>query len=345
MADLHPFEHRLAADWPPENWTGVTVLVAVSGGADSVALLRSLIRLRDAQLQPGEGRLVVAHFNHRWRGVDSDRDARFVRTLATELGAEVVVGRPRKRAASADLQTQNRSEEAARKLRYRFLTEVADRCGARYLAMAHTADDQSETVLQRVLRGTGIAGLAGIPRIRRLAWASTLIRPMLSLTRGQVLEYLSSLDQNYREDSTNATCDYTRNRIRHEVLPLARQLYGDVDGALRRLSSLSAEASEILTERAHFLAEESLVGRSSDSLTLRTPPLAAAKPYLRREALRVLWRRQDWPCQSMGSKEWDALAALTSASGAASRTLAATFPGNVSAKKQGELLTLTRPVK
>jgi tRNA(Ile)-lysidine synthase len=345
MGDLHSFDHRLAADWPPENWRDVTVLIAVSGGADSVALLRSLTRLRAAL--PGEcpGRLIVAHFNHGFRGAESDADAQFVRDLAQTLGLKAVVGRRRGRTAQNVQRGPERSEDAARKLRYRFLADVAGQFGARYLVTAHTADDQSETVLMRVLRGTGLAGLSGIPRVRRLSTATTLLRPMLAITRAQVLDYLQDLGQAFRHDSSNSSGDYVRNRIRREFLPLARELYGNVDEALRRLAILASEANSVLTAEAIDLAEEALVTRHADSLTMKCRPLEAAPRYLAREALRWLWRQMGWPCQSMGQREWDLLATLIREPQSAGAKLSLTLPGNIQAKKQGELLTLTRPVR
>src|SRR5690242_11119578 len=131
---------KLAAAWPLVCWQDVTVLVAVSGGADSVALARGLQSLAGA-----EGRLILAHFNHRLRGAESDADEDFVRELATQLELRIVVG-----GAATDLKAAGGGagiEGAARQARYDFLATAAAQCGARYLATAHTADDQAETVL------------------------------------------------------------------------------------------------------------------------------------------------------------------------------------------------------
>src|SRR5262245_32292513 len=204
---------QLAAGWPPEAWRDVTILVAVSGGADSVALLHALAQLRTA----GEGRLIVAHFNHRLRGAESDGDQAFVEELAARLGLAVVIGR---RDGGTDERPDAADEESLRESRYAFLRLESGVHGARYVATAHTADDQVETVLLNILRGTGLAGLAGIPRVRPLAEATTLIRPLLGVSRGEILGYLASLDQPFREDASNRNLEYTRNRVRHELLPL-----------------------------------------------------------------------------------------------------------------------------
>ena len=148
----------MAESWPPERWCDLTVLLAVSGGGDSVAMFRALHALRTS----GPGRLVAAHVNHRLRGEESQADEQFVRRLCErfQVPCEVVQ-------AGIDPQAPEAAdglETAARTVRYQALQQIAARCGARYVVTAHTADDQAETILHRILRGTGIHGLAGIPR-------------------------------------------------------------------------------------------------------------------------------------------------------------------------------------
>src|SRR3569623_1408931 len=165
------FERRLAEDWAPSDWSDLTVLVAVSGGADSVALLRGMAALR----RSGPGRLIVAHFNHALRAAAAE-DERFVVELCRELGLVCEVGRSR--VAERAAECGDGVEAAARHARYEFLQATADRLGARYVATAHTADDQAETILHRILRGTGLAGLSGMSRSRPLGQAVPLLRPM-----------------------------------------------------------------------------------------------------------------------------------------------------------------------
>jgi len=209
---------RLAAAWPPADWQDVTVLVAVSGGADSVALARGLCQLR----APGEGRLVLAHFNHRLRGAESDADEQFVEELARELGVKFITesAPPPPLPLSPSPPLASPSEASLRDLRYEFLRHAANESGARYVATAHTADDQVETILLNIVRGTGLAGLAGIPRVRAFTQAATIVRPLLDVTRAEVLDYLQWLGAAFREDATNSSLHYTRNRVRHELLPL-----------------------------------------------------------------------------------------------------------------------------
>jgi tRNA(Ile)-lysidine synthase len=337
MRSVHSFEAAIAADWPLERWIDVTVLVAVSGGADSIALLRAVGACRghwSERQQLPAGRLVVAHFNHLWRGKESDDDSLFVRRLCMELKLPVFVGRPRPRGQSA-ARGQRRSEDAARRLRYRFLADIAHREGARYVALAHTADDQAETVLQRVLRGSGLAGLAGMPRTRRLSPSATLIRPMLSLSRREVLGYLTDIGQAHREDSSNQTSRYVRNRIRHELLPIARELYPSADRSLCRLADLARQTHEAILAHLESVAAQAV----------NTAPLLGQPAIFVQEFFRHVWQQQQWPQQSMGQSEWTSLAelAMLPSTIPAHQATIRTFPGNIRAEKKDGQLTLTRP--
>jgi tRNA(Ile)-lysidine synthase len=331
----------LAADWPPDKWRDVTLLIAVSGGADSVALARGLSQVRAA----GEGRLVLAHFNHRLRGVASDGDQAFVEELAVELGVQVVVAarggegaRGREGEAAID-----RSEESLREARYAFLMRAADEVGARYVAMAHTADDQVETVLHNLLRGTGLAGLAGIPRLRQLTGAATLVRPLLGVTRAEILEYLSWLAKPYREDVTNQCLDYTRNRIRHELLPLLEREYNPhVRAAISRVSQLAGEADAVLDHQAGQIAQHA-ARQVPGGMELECTLLLHESEVLSRYVLIHAWRQQGWPLQDMGFEKWDQLLAYVRApvSGRTNPPVQ-TFPGGIRAERDGTLLRLTR---
>ena len=179
------------------------VVCAVSGGADSVALLFALYLLREKL----DITLEAAHFNHRLRPGESDRDQQFVADLCHRLDVKLHIG-------SGDVVPGKKGlEAAARDARYRFL-EVLDG----KIATAHTADDNAETVLMHMVRGTGLKGLGGISPIR-----GKLIRPMLSITRQQVLDFLEEYNLSWVEDSSNDTDAFLRNRLRHHVMPLLRQ--------------------------------------------------------------------------------------------------------------------------
>ncbi len=327
---------KLAAAWPPEKWRDVTVLVAVSGGADSVALARALGELRQA----GEGRLVLAHYNHHLRGAESDEDQALVERLAEQLGMHAIVdsASPPPLTNSSSSPRQPASEDALRSQRYEFLAAAAGQVGARYVATAHTADDQVETVLANFLRGTGLAGLAGIPRARQLTNAATLIRPLLDVTRAEVVEYLRQINQPFREDSSNATLDYTRNRIRHELLPLlARDFNPQVRAAILRLSRLAGEADDEITGLAADLAAQN-VQPISGGIEIPVVRLLAMSDFLARSLLRAAWRSQGWPEQEMGLAEWQVLLELVRNPAAAPRT----FPGAIRAEFARGVLRLTR---
>ncbi len=237
----HLLESKLAAAWPLSDWDDVTVVVAVSGGCDSVALLRAMLALKTS----GAGRVCAAHLNHQLRP-EADEDERFVVELCQRLGVKCEV----EQAAVDQLAARsgNGLEAAARMARYRFLQETAGRLGARFVATAHTADDQAETILHRILRGTGIRGLAGMPRARPLGHA-TLIRPLLGVRRDELRAYLDALGQPWRHDQSNADLRFTRNRIRHQTMPqLRRHFNAGLTEALLRLGALAGEAQAVVDE-------------------------------------------------------------------------------------------------
>jgi tRNA(Ile)-lysidine synthase len=257
----------LAAAWPPQRWRDRGAVLAVSGGADSVALLRAAVSLGAG----GAGRLTVAHFNHRLRP-DADADEQFVVALAAELGLPCEVGRAD--VAQHAAATGEGLEAAARAIRYEFLRETSERLGARYVATGHTADDQAETVLHRVLRG----------RLRLLSPAVTLVRPLLDVRRREVLEYLGRLGQAYCVDPTNADRSLTRNRIRHELLPLLAQQYNpEVTEALLRLSRLAADNQRVIDRLAEELFEAVVRLPPDGTVAVDCGPLAVVDRHLVRE--------------------------------------------------------------
>lgn len=329
------FEAKLREAWPPDRWRDVTVLMAVSGGADSVALARVLAAVR----QPGDGRLTIAHFNHRLRGAASDADETFVRTQAEQLGCQCLVGH-----ANHDLNAtgQDGLEAAARDARYAFLATAASDCGARYLVTAHTADDQVETVLFNILRGTGLTGLAGIPRLRTLTAATTIVRPLLGFTRSEIIAYLAALGQEFRHDESNQTTDCTRNRLRLELLPqLERDYNPRVREALLRLAQTAHQADEFLEQQAEA-ALYSAARRTAAGFELDLKRLAHLHPTLIRHALTLLWREQKWPLQDMSFEKWEILVALVQQSNPASDSRQQNLPGFVRATRTGSTLRIEK---
>jgi tRNA(Ile)-lysidine synthase len=294
---LFNLEPRFVGAWPATGWSDITTVAAVSGGPDSVALLRAMVRLRPAS---AAGRIVVAHYNHRWRGAESDADEAFVQNLTASLGLPCETGHADQRATS---------EESARNQRYEFLLTTAHRLGARFVAVGHNADDQAETILFRMLRGTGISGLTGMPQTRQLSDATTLIRPLLSVRRADVLRYLEELQQPYRTDTSNRDVRFARNRLRHEVLPALQELSaGDVVENLLQLGRQAAEMVKPIREEAGRLLDEFLEEKGGAALLhLDRVSRMPSRPVIR-EMFVELWRRRGWPRGEMNSAHWEDLA-------------------------------------
>lgn len=207
---------------------GALILVGLSGGPDSVALTSALLKLR-ARLGL---RVAAAHFNHRIRGHEADRDEAFVRALCARLGVELIV----ERAEGLDPWISSANlEERAREMRRGFLARVADRLGADYVALGHHRDDQAETVLMRLMRGAGAKGMAAMAE----HGPGRLIRPMLSLSRANIRSYLDACAMGFVEDSTNSSPDILRSRIRTELLPMLEREYAPGLGG--RLAEIAAE--------------------------------------------------------------------------------------------------------
>ena len=336
---MNSLESRLGEAWAPHSWQDVTVLLAVSGGVDSTALLRAMAALKTE----GPGRLAVAHFNHGLRGQESQTDETFVVALCRELGVPCELGRAEEGRLASEC--RDGLESAAREARYDFLQRTADRLGARYLVTAHTADDQAETILHRILRGTGVAGLSGIARVRPLGPATTLIRPLLAFRRAELEAYLENLGQPYRDDASNQNVRFTRNRIRHELLPsLAAQYNPGVVDALLRLGALAGEAQSVIDAIVGSLKDDAVEEGPSGGLRIDTTELIGQPRYIVRELLMAAWRTRDWPMQAMGYLQWDLLAemAVAIALGRSPASSKQTLPGNILAECIDDSLWLRR---
>lgn len=236
-------------------------------------------------------------------------------------------------------------ETAARSARYDFFRRTAEEFGARYVVTAHTADDQAETILHRILRGTGVAGLAGISRARSLGHAATVIRPLLEIRHAEVLQYLHDLGQAFRSDSSNADCRFTRNRIRHQLLPhLTDQYNPNVVEALVRLVVLAGQLQTVVDTLVDDLAEQCVHEDRPGVVWIEVACLARQPGYVVRELLIAAWRRQGWPLQAMGFVQWSQLADMIYhlASQAAPFSQRQTFPGAVTATIQDGQLWLDR---
>ena len=302
------FLDRLAAGLPAHGFWSMPVLVACSGGADSVALLLGL-----ARLAPVPGRLVVAHVEHDLRAAAAAADREFVARLAARLGLPFVW---RRVAVAAAPRGGEGLEARARRLRYEFLEEAALERGARHVVVAHTADDQAETILHRLLRGTGIAGLAGMPAARQLAPGVSLLRPLVDVPRATVRAFLATAAQGWREDETNADTRLARNFVRHELL--ARAAAGPYPAAAAGLVRLGRQAERVaaaLASAAEHLLETHARRQADGGIVVHATPLAALDPHLVAEVFVALWRREDWPRRDMTARHYAQLARLVAAGG------------------------------
>jgi len=212
---------------------GARLLVAVSGGADSVALLRLLQAINGSDYWGWT--LVVGHVDHGIRGEASAGDARFVEGLARELGLLFL---------SRKLRVRGKASEAVlREGRWKALAAMAKKARCVGIVTAHHADDQAETVLMRMMRGCGVDGLRGIPAVAEMREVG-VYRPLLNFRGADLREYLKGMGQAWREDETNALERYTRNRVRSELLPLMESMYPGAADAIRRLAELAGETWE-----------------------------------------------------------------------------------------------------
>lgn len=219
--------------------TGDRVTVALSGGADSTALLYGLLAIREKFGLT----VTAAHVNHMLRGEESDRDERFVRDLCENLGVPLSVGR----FDIPALKKQGEScEECARRVRYAFLAEVADG----KVATAHTADDNAETVLFNLIRGTGITGACGIP-VKR----DNIIRPLILCSRKDIEDYCEKNGISFVTDSTNLTDDYTRNRIRHKIIPEMKKINPSLCDGVSRFTETLRDADELVLSLAETVVK------------------------------------------------------------------------------------------
>lgn len=277
---------------------GVRVAVAVSGGADSVALLRALA---EAAAETGLA-LSVAHMHHGIRGADADEDARFVAALAEQMGLPLhthYADTPA--AAHAERQTL---EEAARHLRYAWFRDLLAQGHADAVATAHTLDDQAETVLHRLLRGAWTEGLGGIHPVIACA-GGVILRPFLSVRRAEIVAWLRQIEQPWREDASNHDPAFTRNRIRHELLPQLAAFNPRVAEQLAHMAVLARdEESWWEGELARVLPSLLLPGRPvrgggravsthphGGSVGMELERLRALAPALRRRVLRAAARQ------------------------------------------------------
>ena len=285
-------EHHLASE-------GEGIVLAVSGGIDSMAMLN----LFAAAAKAMRFRLVAAHVNHGLRGSESDADEKLVCDECARLGVRFESERLRPRNRGANLQS------SARELRYRYIGEVAALCDARIIATAHQKDDQAETILLHLIRGSGLKGLSGMePRTAR--GPLVLIRPMLFASRGDIASWVEKHGVPFREDASNAKDVYTRNRIRHLLIPMLAEFNPRIVEALAGMGerlSLDEEALSLVAWEA-FRDAASVVeqGRA----VLRCGALAPYPKGVRMRVLRIAYEQVNGTSADLNSDQLARMDAL-----------------------------------
>lgn len=322
---------------------GARVLVGLSGGPDSVALLGILHAL--AQSGCIDAGLSAVHLNHRIRGAEADADARFCRQFARSLGVPIAV---RRVDVPAEARRRGISlEEAARMVRYEVFASEALALARKFprapilIALGHHADDQVETVLQRIIRGTGVSGLAGIPARRRLGLgrrgSATIIRPLLGVRRAEILACLASAGLPFRTDASNLGAQFTRNRIRNKLLPLLREKFNPrVDEALLRLAEIAGQWAEAVDAATGRRSEEEPALRTAwEKEGLLEIPADMPRPdAVCQVLLKKTFDAAGVPLKRFGKKHYAAIIAL--ARSAKGRRLH--LPGMVAVREGGNLV-------
>ena len=258
---------------------GHRIIVAVSGGPDSVCLLDVLQKLHDEMgLQ-----LVVAHFNHGLRPEADDDETRFVESVAESYGLPFFVKR-----ADISLRAHHGSlEEAARTARYRFLEEVRERSSAQEVAVGHNLDDQAETVIMRLLRGSGPSGLGGIPPTRD----GRIIRPLIEVTRKEIEAYLDCRALKYTVDSSNLDTRFLRNKIRLELMPALQSYQPNIRKILGQTAEILRQDEEWLNEEARKWVDTTGLDKGSGDYRVPIEAFNALPPPLKNRVTRCLLKQ------------------------------------------------------
>lgn len=304
---------------------GERVGVAISGGPDSVLLLHFMRQFaRDASLT-----VAAVHFNHKLRGEESEGDERFVRDLAKELGIGFFSSEPEPNQAHEP--KRRNVEAAAREARYKFFLSLIHRGQVEKIVTGHTASDQAESVLLRLLRGSGTRGLGGIyPTL-----GGKILRPFLGLTRTEILAELESRRLKFREDSTNRNLRFLRNRIRHELLPMIEREYNpEISALLSELSGRARDDEEVLEQVARERSLPWLVREG----TAEKIPIRALKEFptaLQRRVLRQMVQSVKGNVLDVGHRQLEALRYLARDAQSDRRLV---LPGHVEARKEFDWL-------
>jgi tRNA(Ile)-lysidine synthase len=298
---MHDFVRNLLTEWrklglPFEDATFVT---AISGGADSVSLLLALYELR--KLKKLNLRFVVAHYNHDLRGEESEKDEHFVKNLAGEFGFELALGRGK-------ISHEGNLEQNARLARYAFLTQTAENLHAQYILTAHTLNDQAETFLMNLIRGSGLDGLGGMKAKRILESEILLVRPLLNWSKREDTENFCRLNEiEFRYDTMNEDLAFKRVRIRKVLLPLLEDFNPKIVETLAKTAALLREESEMLKTSA---MNESDIIRLTQSAEINLRDLKELSKHNLYLVLREWLKTNRGDLRSLDTKHLEAIESL-----------------------------------
>jgi tRNA(Ile)-lysidine synthase len=280
--------------------SGDKVIVAVSGGPDSVALLLVLLELK----KEFKLCLDVAHVNHKLRGKESDQDQAFVRKLCSDLNLNLHSKsfQVRKQARKLKLSV----EECAREIRYDYLNKLADKLRAQKIALGHNRDDQAETVLIRLIRGSGSLGLSGIPPVK-----DRIIRPLIDAKRVEIERFLKSNNVPFRIDSSNLRTDYLRNRVRLKLLPILKKEYNPkIEEVLSRTASILRAEEQLLNREAQKAYSKTVTQEQKDRILLDSKRFSECDEWLKRLLIRDCVKKLKGDLRELSFEKVEALTAL-----------------------------------
>ncbi|TWT60373.1 tRNA lysidine(34) synthetase TilS [Rubinisphaera italica] len=292
------FEKKLLSSISASDIRLGNILLAISGGADSVAMLRAMAAIASkAKIS-----LEVAHFNHQVRP-DAASDQDWVGELCSKLRLRFWTNSVKDTDDQPD-PVQN-DEASLREMRYQFLVETAHSASCQSICVAHHAEDQVETILHHLIRGTGLRGMQGIPENRVMESGIVLRRPLLKFSRQEILDYLQEIGQEYRHDVTNDNQSYTRNRIRQELIPLLQTYNANFSQHLIGLRNQIVEAHAFHLDLVRAALKEAVLSNQADHVRVLVKPICDLPEFLQREFFVELWSRNNWPRQKMTSDDWE----------------------------------------